>query len=92
MFSPLAKWYCEQKCHHQRERDCYSDAMSRVMCQCNASPGTRGGTLEAPPDRLVLDMPERLALINVRTVKPKPIVVNIMERNEAVRRHVEHEL
>ena len=62
MFSPLAQWYCEQNCHHQRERKCYSDAMSRVMCQCNAPPGFRGGTLEAPLDRLVMPIGQRLAL------------------------------
>ena len=62
-FSPLTQLYCSEKCHNRRERDCYSDAMSRVVCQCNAPPGTRGGSQEAHSDRLVVVIPERLALI-----------------------------
>ena len=83
VFSPLAQWFCSQKCHNRRERDCYTEAMSRVVCQCRAPPGTRGGTQaqEADSDRLELVIPERSPLINERKEKRRPIVVNVIERN-----------
>ena len=88
MFSPMAQWYCSQRCHNQRERDCYTDAVSRVVCQCRGSHGFRGVTQapaqaqEADSDKLVLLIPERLSpLYNERNEKLNPLVVNVIERN-----------
>lgn len=92
MFSPMAQWYCSQRCHNQRERDCYTDAVSRVVCQCRGSPGSRGVTQaqaqapaqaqEADLGKLELLIPERLTpLYNERNEKLNPLVVNVIERN-----------
>ena len=91
MFSPMAQWYCSQRCHNQRERDCYTDAVSRVVCQCRVPTVTRGvkQTQEAQEDNLTLVIPERLApLHHERTQTPNPLVVNVIERN--VKRHVDY--
>ena len=89
MFSRMAQWYCSQKCHNQRERDCYTDAVARVACQCRGSPGTRGVTQEAQEahsGKLELIIPERMAPSHERNDNPNPLVVNVIERN--ARRHV----